>query len=110
MAQKQIRFPQKPISIEGCNSKWVVEYLTLSTSEATEPIEEPFIFYRLSYMYYTMVGAVTAIIIGVIVSYLTGKNEKEVHKDLLSPVIYPFLKKRKDEVEMKTLNGVNNHN
>lgn len=106
MAQKQISFPQKSVSIEGCNSKWVVEYLTVSSSQAAEPNELPFMLYRVSYMYYTMVGTVTAIIVGVLVSYLTGKNKKEIHRDLFSPVIHPFLKQRNDEVEMKNMNGV----
>lgn len=108
MAQKQIRFPQKSVSIEGCSNDWVVEYLTLSSSQTIEPVEMPFVFYRLSYMYYTMVGAVTAIVVGVVVSYLTGRNKNEIHRDLLSPLIYPFLKKQKDEMEMKSVNGAAN--
>lgn len=108
MAHKEISFPQKAVSIEGCSNDWVVEYLTLSSSSQTsQPIETPFVFYRLSYMYYTMVGAVTAIIIGVAVSYMTGRNKNEIHRDLLSPVIYPFLGKQKDDMEMKSVNGVN---
>lgn len=108
MAQKQISFPQKSVSIEGCSNDWVVEYLTLSSSaQTTEAVELPFVFYRLSYMYYTLVGTISAIIVGVIVSCLTGRNKKKLHRDLLSPVIHPFLEKQKDEIEMKSANGTN---
>lgn len=64
-------------------------------------------------MYYTMFGAISAIVVGLIISYLTGGNRgKKVHKDLLSPVIYRFLKDDvsesdyKDGAEMKIVNGV----
>lgn len=70
-----IRFPQKPISVEGCSADWVAEYLsiTLTTSDV-EPkiVEPPFPLYRISYMYYTPIGTITAIAVGLIVSYLTG--------------------------------------
>lgn len=95
MVQGIIRFPQKPVSLEGCNANWVAEYLSISlTQEHTpKPIEEPFALYRLSYMYYTVVGAVTAIVSGAIVSYLTGCNKgKKLSKDLFSPVIHGLLK------------------
>ncbi|RZC38851.1 sodium-coupled monocarboxylate transporter 1-like, partial [Asbolus verrucosus] len=98
MVQGIIRFPQKFVSIEGCSANWVAEYLSLTlTPEAQDgkPIETPFALYTLSYMYYTLVGTVAAIVVGVIVSLLTGGNEKEVHQDLLSPVIYRFLRRNK---------------
>ncbi|KYB27604.1 Putative sodium-dependent multivitamin transporter-like Protein [Tribolium castaneum] len=98
MAQGVIRFPQKYVSVEGCNADWVAEYLSLTLSKDTKeiPVEAPFVLYRLSYMYYTLVGAVTTIVVGFIVSVLTG-GAQHVNRDLLSPVIYPFLKRHKVE-------------
>ncbi|KAJ8940059.1 hypothetical protein NQ314_010893, partial [Rhamnusium bicolor] len=101
MAQGLIRFPQKPASVEGCNANWVAEYLslTLSPDATAKPIEPPFVLYRISYMYYTALGTITALMVGLLVSYLTGSNkEKEVHKDLLSPVIYRFLNRSKTDI------------
>ncbi|KAJ3634046.1 hypothetical protein MTP99_010956 [Tenebrio molitor] len=97
MAQGVIRFPQKYVSIEGCSANWVAEYLslTLSSEIKDKPVQDTFILYRLSYMYYTLVGAVTAVVVGFITSFLTGGNEKLIHEDLLSPVIYRFLKRTK---------------
>lgn len=93
MAQGLIRFPQKPVSIEGCKVDWLSEYLSLSIDNPTSVhIEPPFILYRLSYMYYTALGTITAIGIGLIVSYLSGSNKgKSLSKDLFSPVIYGIL-------------------
>lgn len=111
MAQRIIRFPQKPVSVEGCNANWLEEYLTLSSEPdiQSKPFETPFMLYRVSYMYYTMIGAVTAIVVGLIVSKFTGSNKnKIIERDLLSPVIYRFLKDgdRKENYleEMKVTN------
>ncbi|XP_018319368.1 sodium-coupled monocarboxylate transporter 1 [Agrilus planipennis] len=95
MAQGQITFAQKPVSVEGCNPKWIMEYLSLTLSDDTTatPVEPPFALYRLSYMYYTALGAITAILIGITVSFATGCNKgKCINTKLLSPVIVKFLK------------------
>ncbi|KAJ8982518.1 hypothetical protein NQ317_018559 [Molorchus minor] len=103
MAQGLIRFPQKPASVEGCNPHWVAEYLslTLSPESTPKPVEPPFALYRMSYMYYTALGTVTAIVAGLIVSYLTGANKgKKINTDLLSPVIHRFLDRKMKEINM----------
>lgn len=94
MAKGLIRFPQKPVSIEGCSANWITEYLTLTLhpDSTPKPLEPTFVLYRLSYMYYTALGCLTAIVVGVIVSYLSGRNKHKIHRDLLSPVIHRFLK------------------
>lgn len=95
MAHGQITFPQKSVSVEGCNPNWVMEFLsfTLSADERAPSPEPPFILYRLSYMYYTVLGTIVAIVVGIIVSWLTGCNKNRIiHADLFSPVIQRFLK------------------
>lgn len=97
MAKGNIRFTQKPVSVEGCNANWIAEYLTLTINHVKDKTEEPpFILYRLSYMYYTVLGAITAIGVGALVSYFTGCNKnKNISHDLYSPVIHHFLKPKK---------------
>lgn len=96
MAQRIIRFVQKPVSVEGCNANWIAEYLaqiTAITEVEVHSSEPPFILYRMSYMYYTMVGTLMAIVVGLVVSYFTGGNKKvKLHRDLFSPLIHRFLK------------------
>lgn len=38
-----------------------------------------------------MFGAIVGIIVGMIISYMTERNDPPVPMELLSPVIYPFL-------------------
>lgn len=45
-----------------------------------------FALYRLSYLWYTAVGAATAVAVGLLVSFLTGANDPlNVDPDLLAP-------------------------
>ncbi|XP_063914126.1 sodium-coupled monocarboxylate transporter 1-like [Zophobas morio] len=92
MAQGVITFPKKNVSIEGCDS-WVSGYLSsvVAPQVGNKEVESVFALYRMSYMYYTVVGAVVAVVVGYIVSLVTGGTEKQVHRDLLSPIVHRFL-------------------
>lgn len=58
-------------------------------------------------MYYTMVGTVTAVIVGLIVSHFTGRNKNEIHRHLLSPLVYRFLKKQESFAEADDVHAIN---
>nr|CAH7758366.1 unnamed protein product [Callosobruchus chinensis] len=52
--------------------------------------------YRISYLWYTLVGVTLAIFVGLIVSFLTTlQNSSEVDPKLLAPFIRKFIKSRK---------------
>ncbi|XP_050302091.1 sodium-coupled monocarboxylate transporter 1-like [Anthonomus grandis grandis] len=110
IAQGVIRFPQKPISVEGCSADWVAEYLriTLSADPHQKPPEPAFALYRLSYMYYTPVGTIVAIVVGLIISYFTGNKDKKISPKVFSPIIRPLLVteevSKNDVVHLKILN------
>jgi multisubunit Na+/H+ antiporter MnhB subunit len=59
----------------------------------------PFLLYRLSYLYFNVLGCIIVIVVGLVVSFLTGAtNPRELHPDLLSPVVHWTLpKKQSDE-------------
>jgi hypothetical protein len=61
--------------------------------------EQPFLLYRLSYLYFNVLGCLIVIVAGLVASFLTGAtNPSEVNPDLLSPVVHWTLpKKRSDE-------------
>ncbi|XP_065172488.1 sodium-coupled monocarboxylate transporter 1-like [Atheta coriaria] len=104
IAAKEIVFPIKPAVVTGCNSDWLAEFasVTIARTPVLPPTAEPEVFflYRLSYMYYTALGAITAIAIGALVSCFTGFNRnRTIHKDLLSPVIHGLIK---DKPEVAT--------
>lgn len=54
--------------------------------------------FRISYFYYSIIGASSTIISGLIISYLTNKNSPPVDKKLISPVVRFFL----NENDVKT--------
>ncbi|KAG7313328.1 hypothetical protein JYU34_000439 [Plutella xylostella] len=90
----EIVFVPKPISVEGCpaNTTFITE-----TRVIDDKIDSSgtFFLYRLSYLYYTLVGMVVCVVVGTIVSFLTGPNDPTmVHRDLLTPVIYRWLPKQ----------------
>lgn len=53
--------------------------------------EESFFLYRISYIWYSMIGFLTTVIMGMIGSFATGhQNPKDVDVDLISPPAFNF--------------------
>ncbi|CAL4122196.1 unnamed protein product, partial [Meganyctiphanes norvegica] len=94
-AYGQIKQPVMPTSIAGCtsNDSLVTEFTSsLSTSlhdsSSSEQIDEAYAIFRLSYLWYSAVGCFTVIIVGVIVSLATGKQDvRKVNPDCITPVL-----------------------
>ncbi|KAK7792175.1 hypothetical protein R5R35_005133 [Gryllus longicercus] len=103
IASGQITFPKKPISVEGCEVN-LLNY-TAETSVQTVITGDPFPLYKMSYLWYTVIGTSTTILVGLIVSFLTGPNDpKEIDPDLCTPLIHGWLpQKTKDAAEEGTL-------
>jgi len=73
--------------------------------------EEPLYIYRISYMWYALIGVVTAITVGMVVSFLTKPNSVEdVDSDLLTPVIHRFLPSKAKHIELHTHKQVSHVN
>ena len=54
--------------------------------------EQPFFLYKMSYLWYTWVGFLTAILIGLVVSWITGANKRKPgDENLYTPVIRGLL-------------------
>lgn len=84
--------PRPPISIEGClfNVTSVVSNLTTTvTTIPTIPIQEEeglINLYKMSYMWYSAIGCSTVVIVGLIVSFITGpKQGCDMDPRLFSP-------------------------
>nr|CAD7449788.1 unnamed protein product [Timema bartmani] len=87
IARKQITFPTKPVSIEGC-----LHLVNITMDPVPTSREDVFFLYRMSYLWYSIIGTLTAIIVGLIVSFMTGpRDPRSIDPDLLSPVIHRFL-------------------
>lgn len=50
--------------------------------------------YRLSYYYYSVVGFLITTIVAIPISLLTGGAKQVIDKNLLSPIVRPFLSTR----------------
>lgn len=62
--------------------------------------DPPFVLYQVSYQYYTAIGALTVLFVGLCVSHLTGcNNGKILDKNLFTPVIHRFLKRDNKNLE-----------
>ncbi|KAJ4443728.1 hypothetical protein ANN_05505 [Periplaneta americana] len=113
IAKGFIKFPTKPVSIEGCEAN----LLNSTVMPAVMPViidkatvielwsccrQEPLYMYRISYMWYTLIGVVTAITVGLVVSFLTQPNRpQDVNTDLLTPVIHRFLPSKEKRIELQ---------
>lgn len=47
---------------------------------------EPFLLFRLSFYWYTMIGSLITVAVGLIISFLTEKDDKPVDRKLISPI------------------------
>ncbi|KAI4470149.1 sodium-coupled monocarboxylate transporter [Holotrichia oblita] len=80
----------KPVSVDGC--PFPLNTTLISTPVPVPEDQLPFFLYRISYYYYTLIGASITIIVGLIVSYLTRKkDDPPVHKDLITPLMHFLL-------------------
>ncbi|CAG5104222.1 Similar to slc5a8: Sodium-coupled monocarboxylate transporter 1 (Danio rerio) [Cotesia congregata] len=103
-----IKIPKKPVSVEGCS-----EILQATAANATlikDTINTtPFFLYQMSYLWYTWIGFLTAIIIGLFVSWLTGFNKyKSEDKKLYTPVIHcllPSRSKKTNAINLEATSG-----
>ncbi|GIY22988.1 sodium-coupled monocarboxylate transporter 2 [Caerostris extrusa] len=112
-----------PFSVEGCtdlyyNATGKIWNETVTSNIQLLPNESNiFVIYRLSYMWYSAIGCLIVIVIGLIVSFLTGPHGKDdVKQDLISPLtrkVLALFTKVKDNksvfpVEMVTNNNLRN--
>lgn len=79
-----------PVSVDGCP---VDMFYNSTIVNPVYPDESGvFFMYRLSYHWITPIGVLTVMIVGSIVSFLTGpRNLKDIDPELISPVIHRFL-------------------
>uniref|UniRef100_A0A146KR03 Sodium-coupled monocarboxylate transporter 2 n=2 Tax=Lygus hesperus TaxID=30085 RepID=A0A146KR03_LYGHE len=101
-------YPSKPMSVQGCQYNFT---LVTPKSSIEEVVEIPF-FYRLSVFYYSMLGSLIVVVVGLVVSFLTGFNRlSDVNPDLLSPLVHPLLPRKAKgdvkEVKFKTCDVTN---
>lgn len=119
-----IHSTELPVSIEGCdfyvntstvlnqpmydnNFLFLFEHVSIDCCcyrfNNTSTDDQPMFFFRLSFYYFTMFGTLVTMLVGLIISYATEKDEKEVDRSVISPVAHFLLPKE----EKIFKNGVN---
>ncbi|XP_046475986.1 sodium-coupled monocarboxylate transporter 1 [Neodiprion pinetum] len=106
----QIHVESKPVSTANCSSalnKTTSSFLRDKDDEDND--DEVFALYRVSYLWYSMIGCLTTIVVGVMVSFATGpQNLDELNDDLLSPPVQMLVNKRFGKSRKKNLEGISN--
>ncbi|XP_071449636.1 sodium-coupled monocarboxylate transporter 2-like [Hetaerina americana] len=97
IASGHISYPKKFTTVEGCAVDPANHTPLRNTSWTTEdPLDEPmnnsiFPLYSLSYLWYTTIGVIIVLSVGLIVSWATGFNDPaDVDPRLISPVARRF--------------------
>ncbi|XP_037806528.1 sodium-coupled monocarboxylate transporter 2 isoform X1 [Lucilia sericata] len=91
-AQGQVVPVKLPVSVSDCP----ISDFPLFSNSTSSPVDESDVFplYRLSFHWINPIGVLTTVIVGTIVSFLTGPTVvKKLDADVISPVIHRFLPK-----------------
>lgn len=93
-------YPRKPYSTLGCNYTFEGvrgEFSSLPIDGAVSPASAaPFKLYRISYLYFTLFGALVTIIVALVTSLLLRESDVDgVDTRLLTPFVRRWLEKRK---------------
>lgn len=116
IATGELTFTPKPTFTNGCEYSFIanspLNMLAINQTAATiidDPIttDDPdFAIYRISYMWYTLVGALITITIATIVSFLSGfNNPRKMDAKLFAPCIRKLLRlndKREEPVGIES--------
>ncbi|XP_070512608.1 LOW QUALITY PROTEIN: sodium-coupled monocarboxylate transporter 1 [Cardiocondyla obscurior] len=98
----QIKFDTKPVTTEGCTYSFPqVENLLLSVppDSFSNNGEEPWALYRLSYLWYTMTGALVTVIVSLIVTLITSEDVEKLDPMLVAPFVRKYLKSSKKNAD-----------
>ena len=95
----ELTFVTKPVNTQGCEYTFIAsEPLSMLAQNFTEPpiaiIEEDvgFAIHHISYMWYTLLGAVVTILVSLIASFIMGANDpRKINPLLLAPFVRKLL-------------------
>lgn len=99
IASGELKFVAKPVNTLGCSYTFIAsEPLSMLAINATEKIvpeivpEPEFAIYHLSYLWYTLLGALITIIVSLLASFALGANDpRKIHPTLLAPFVRTLL-------------------
>lgn len=103
IASGDLLFPEKPVTTEGCHYHFTPKQASnldihfdpsVNTTDITHT-DERFMWYRLSYLWYTLIGCLVTVSVGLLISCCTKPtNPQDIDPLLLTPCIRKFIKPR----------------
>ncbi|XP_017881893.1 sodium-coupled monocarboxylate transporter 1 [Ceratina calcarata] len=92
----QIHLDGKPVSVDACPC---LVNATVSTSSTDNVDSDVSSIYKISYLWYSAIGCILTMLVGVVVSFFTGfQNPADLDHDLLSPPIASLFRMNKKPV------------
>lgn len=93
MANRRLYYEPLPSTTEGClNVSGLFNRTTTQNSTQVESADEPFFMYRISFMYYTLLGALIVMVIGTAVSFAYGAPDlSDIDRDHFAPFITRYV-------------------
>ncbi|KAK0074325.1 hypothetical protein PV326_012541, partial [Microctonus aethiopoides] len=103
IASGSIIFDEKPITTEGCtywfqqaeNLLLFVPPDSIFGKNNDETLGEPWALFRLSYLWYTLTGALVTIIVSLVVSIISSEKIEKLDPKLVAPFIRKYLRSTK---------------
>ncbi|XP_011158010.2 putative sodium-dependent multivitamin transporter isoform X2 [Solenopsis invicta] len=100
--------PNLPISVEGCaNSTALILTKQMDFNSTIQPEQSYFYLYRISYLWYNLIGLVITLVVGyvasIIVRYIQGANNIEHDPRLFIPFVAARIRQRRQEAEKTTM-------
>ncbi|XP_011501299.1 PREDICTED: putative sodium-dependent multivitamin transporter isoform X2 [Ceratosolen solmsi marchali] len=103
--QPKPRSQPLPVSVEGCNTTFSMYSSLNSSLSAKESVILPsndssyFYLYRISYIWYSAIGFMITIIIGIVTSYISrllyNNHNDRLDPDLFFPIVAKFIRQRR---------------
>ncbi|XP_066992320.2 sodium-coupled monocarboxylate transporter 2 [Anabrus simplex] len=98
----RLKHPLMPMSVSGCGFN-VTDTPTTPLPDVEHNNDDVFWLYRVSYMYYTLIGTCTVFIVGLAVSFATGpRRPEDLDSRLFAPFVKRWVEKRQQNIAMPT--------
>ncbi|XP_022901372.1 sodium-coupled monocarboxylate transporter 2-like [Onthophagus taurus] len=105
----RVEYPTLPIFTTSCNVSEIANISISSTNKIFNNDPTVPIMYQISHYYYHPIGAISVVVIGVLISFITKKKNHYVKDDYLSPLVLYFRKKisysKYKSVELRDINS-----
>ncbi|XP_031341915.1 sodium-coupled monocarboxylate transporter 2-like isoform X2 [Photinus pyralis] len=85
-----IHHTPKSLHTYGCNTTTFSNF-TLNVTATPQPLKTSFWLFRVSFQYFELIGAMTTIVIGAVVSWVTKTEDNQViNPKLLTPIVRKY--------------------